>query len=155
MRRSGLACDRCIPYMSASSEPPTVLAQCLQGPVPFTRMCPSLACDCHRTKPAVPGFPTETHSNTALSDAGGLQGRASEEILPLRPRSAAVDFRPARFRRLEVFCQAEKALKCKYILDHQNESCQMVNRWGILAAPSSFCHSGGAQMESCEIRLGC
>ena len=56
--------------MSASSEPPTVLAQCLQGSVPFTRMCPSLACDCHRTKPAVQGFPNETHSNTAISDAG-------------------------------------------------------------------------------------
>ena len=70
MRRSGLACDRCIPYMSASSEPPTVLVQCLQGPVPFTRMCPSLACDCHRNKPAVPAVRRETHSQTALPDAG-------------------------------------------------------------------------------------
>ena len=111
MRRSGLACDRCIPYMSASSEPPTVLVQCLQGPVPITRMCPSLACDYHRNKPAVPVLRREALPNSSLRCAG-LQGRASEEILPLRRRSAAVDFRQARFRRLEVSCEAEKGLKC-------------------------------------------
>ena len=70
----------------------------------------------------------------------GLQGRASEETLPLRPRSDAVDFRPARFRRLEASYQAEKALKRVNMLKRHNESCQMVNRWGILA--------GGAQMDA-------
>ena len=79
---------------------------------------------------------------------GSVQGRASEEILPLRRRSAAVDFWPARFRRLEVSCETEKALKCVYMPNHQNGLCQMVNRWGILAASSAFCRSGGAQMEA-------
>ena len=69
-------------------------------------------------------------------------------MLPLRRRSAAVDFRPARFRKLEVSCDTEKALKCVYMLHHQNGVCQMVNRWGILAASLSSCHSGGVQMEA-------
>ena len=147
MRRTGLACDRCVTYMSASSEQPTVLVQRLQGPVPFTRMCPSFACDCHRNKPAVPVPRRDALPNSSWRCVG-LQGRASDEILPLRRRSGAVGFRPARFRRLEVSCEAEKGLKCVYMLDHRNESCQTMNRWGIFATSSPCCHSGGARMEA-------
>ena len=45
-------------------------------------------------------------------------------------------------------CEAEKALKRVNMFKRHNESCQMVNRWGILAASSAFCRSGGAQMEA-------
>ena len=45
-------------------------------------------------------------------------------------------------------CEAEKGLECVNMLQYQNELCQMVNRWGILATSSSSCHSGGAQMEA-------
>jgi len=110
-------------------------------------MCPSFACDCHRNKPAVPVLRRNALPNSSLRCVG-LQGRASEETLPLRPRSDAVDFRPARFRRLEASYQAEKALKRVNMLKRHNESCQMMNRWGILATSSSSCHSGGAQMEA-------
>jgi hypothetical protein len=47
-----------------------------------------------------------------------------------------------------VSCEAEKALKRVNVFKRHNESCQMVNRWGILAASSAFCRSGGAQMEA-------